>query len=104
MEEAERRRQRWKKNLSLKAWFGDDEDEKEQEEGMKISMHGRLMVQPSRRVLKGPGIGDSIEEDDDEDGDEEEKKRAETQYRLTTVNKKKKVSFGARELRLECRM
>lgn len=97
MDERTRRRQRWKKSLSISNWIGKGDSDDDSDDGVKVSMHGRLMVQPSKRILKDMSLGSTgagrmtaIEEDD-----EDEKRRAETQYRLTTV-KRRKVSSIAR--------
>lgn len=87
MDENTRFRSQLKKRISsginqLIGKAGED-DYSDDEGSMKMSMHGRLMVQPSRRVL-------DIEENVSFDPDEEEKKRAETQYRLTSMKKNKK--------------
>lgn len=79
MDENQRRRNRFK--IQCARWFGRDYEEEDEEEGMKVSMHGRFMVQPSVMALHQ--LNESIESgDDDDDG---EKKRQATQYRLTTV-------------------
>ena len=81
MDETARYRHQLRRRISSKIKkyvFGNMLDDGSDDEGsMKLSMHGRLMVQPSRMVL-------DIEENVSFNADEEEKRRAETQYRLTT--------------------
>ncbi|CAB9512074.1 expressed unknown protein [Seminavis robusta] len=96
MDEKVRRRERFKKQINnlFRSKDSDDEDDEEGIGGTKISMHGRLMVQPSRRHLVIPPSssaesgGKTQEEYDEEEA--AERKREETQYRLTTVKGKRR--------------
>jgi hypothetical protein len=85
MDEKERRWQKWRKGMANFLGF-DDEGSNVGDDGIrgvKVSMHGRLMVQPSRRVLDIQ-ISD-LDGSSDDDEEAAEKKREQMQYRLTAV-------------------
>ena len=88
MDENARRRYRWKRSLSKWLKPNESDDDDEEEGGMKISMHGRLMVQPSRRVFRDLSKSEDSGRGTEEEEDLEERKREETQYRLTTMKKR----------------
>ena len=71
-----RRRLSSKVKQLFKKIEGDDNVSEADDERMEMAMHGRLMVQPSKRNLFPS---------DSSYSDEKEKKREETQYRLTTM-------------------
>jgi hypothetical protein len=96
MDKTARRWQKWRKGV---AYFLGSRDEVSVGDdvipvgGAKVTMHGRLMVQPSRHV-SDIRTTDHDQEDGPSSDDEEEaaeKKREEMQYRLTAVKGVSKV-------------
>ena len=97
MDENARRRYQWKRSLSKWLKTGESDEDDDEEGGLKISMHGRLMVQPSRRVFKDLSNSEDSGRGTEDEEDLEEKRREETQYRLTTM--KKRVSYGHAQMK-----
>lgn len=94
MDENERLMKGFKKTLAnlIPRMVGDDKDDDDE---VQVSMHGRLRVQSSRMISAFL----STATDDD---DEEEKERAKTQYRLTTVKVGKQRGETCLCCRLKC--